>query len=260
MASGTSAASTSRHPGPLFEPLSDIDDDSGRSMRQAAAHATTSVRPADGVGDATMQGEEADSDPESDPDDPVIHTVPVFLTPALTDSLALLQYPHRPPALHTHHPLLPPSLRPEHGESGERPKSHRVTARYKPKVGQLELSIPLEVEAGRKEKRHNDDRAQRLGRGIQITDLGENGTVKSARALNGRVKKDSLLAYEEGNDTPLERISLSGETIPDQTWYACAVVKDSECEATFAVVAIRLSLYTRRGPPHAFDSHNADES
>lgn len=182
-----------------------------------------------------------DSEEDDDPDDPIVRTLPVFLTPALASSLALLQYPHRPPAFHTHHPLLPPSLRPENNSNNEEWESSaerrgaRVTARYKPKVGQLELSVPLEVREGLKEQRFNEERAKLLGRGIQDTDLGLEGSGRPKQSNNsgagasGSGQGGGMLAYEEGNDTPLERMTLQGETVPDQTWYTCAVLRDSEC-------------------------------
>ena len=230
-----------------FRPRAEVDETSakraaeehnGREPRKSRALETNTSHNENMHTSNDMQLDEADSEPDSDPEDPIIRILPVFLTPALTDSLALLQYPHRPPALHTQHPLLPPSLRPSDDERDTRPQSHKVTARYKPKVGQLELSVPLEISTGGEKSRYNVNRASDLGRGIQETDLGENGSGKSSRAVNGRGKNDSLLAYEEGNDTPLERISLAGETIPDQTWYACATVKDSKhCSALHLYVS-----------------------
>lgn len=171
-----------------------------------------------------------DSDEDSDPDDPIVSSLPVFLTPALTDTLALLQYPHRPPAHHTPHPLLPPSLRPQlDADHGRR----QILARYKPRVGHLELSVPLEVQHGQAQKRYNERRARELGRGVQSSDLGESDgqsgrTANGAGASSSNKRRDTMLAYEEGNDTPLQRMTLSGESLPDQTWYAAAVVKDSE--------------------------------
>ena len=177
--------------------------------------------------DASMQAADAisdDSEPDSDPDDPVVRSLPVYLTPALASSLALLQYPHRPPGVHHSHPLLPPSLRPDDALEAEdtRTAAERITARYKRDVGHLELSVPLEVQVGKQENRFNDERAKLLGRGQQETDLGENGSGKksSARSKPSR--------YEEGSSKTLHRVTLGGESMPDQTWYACAVVKDSE--------------------------------
>merc|ERR1712093_458900 len=165
----------------------------------------------EGDGDTNEPDPYYDSEEDDDPDDPIVRTLPVFLTPALASSLALLQ--------------------------------------YKPKVGQLELSVPLEVQEGRREQRFNEERAKLLGRGIQDSDLGAEGSGSGkAQQANGASSSRSgggrpTLAYEEGNDAPLERMTLHGETIPDQTWYACAVVKDNEVHLTPMTRTVQMRAY-----------------
>lgn len=219
----------------LFRPPSDSEDDEPKDegRRPPSPHKGKQRQRQDVKQDDDISGRGysnhvrmlVDEESDSDLDDPVIKTLPVFLTPALADSLALLQYPHRPPGRHPHHPLLPPSLRPDEGTPDDRPPTERVTARYKPKVGHLEMSVPLEAEAGRQERRFNEHRAQALGRGQQESDLGELGSSK-IKSTAGRGRREAQLAYEAGSDKPLRRMTLSGEPLPDQTWYACAIVKD----------------------------------
>lgn len=231
----------------LFRPISDDEDDAPpvASTSTSRARLAPSSPDLDADGDATMasatvaeNGEDdtaprevyEDSEPDSDPDDPLVSVLPVYLTPALSKHLALLQYPHRPPAYHTPYPLLPPSLRPdpENEDMGIRSARDRISARYKPKVGQLELSVPMEVREGKLKQRFNPERSEQLGQGQMDTDLTENGTKvqpKAAQGAAGRKKKEDV--FEKGSDKPLERMTLSGEAIPDQTWYACALLRDS---------------------------------
>jgi hypothetical protein len=244
-------ASTSAEAGPsrnrLFEPPFDSESDSGIvGSSNGGGNTTTSPRRRAGKGkdtaatsdeDVKMEGMDGTStheniyidseDEDSDPDDPVIKMLPVFLTPALAETLALIQYPHRPPAHHTAHPLLPPSLRPTDLDSDTRPAGEKISARYKPRVGQLELSVPLEVRAGLEEHRFNMARAKEFGRGVSKTDLGPTGTGSSVPG--GNTQSNNSNGYETGSGEMLKRMTLSGETMPDQTWYACAVLKDSEC-------------------------------
>lgn len=241
----TGSASYARR---LFVPPSDSEESEGsRSPRRRRA-GKEAARGGNGQdnnetfeADVKMEGGESaaaaatssaqiyiDSDDDSDPDDPVIKTLPVFLTPALANSLALIQYPDRPPAPHTVHPLLPPSLRPN-DEHDTRPSTERISARYKPKVGQLELSVPLEVQKGIEEHRYNVARARALGRGVSKNDLGPDGTGTnvSKSSTQGNSMTDDR-GFSRGNEEALKRMALTGETLPDQTWYACAVLKDSE--------------------------------
>lgn len=245
-APSTSASVTRK----LFAPPSDSESESGGTSpaRRRRAGKQPASRDDNDDDDVKMEGTGntstagggtgqiyIDSDDDSDPDDPVIKTLPVFLTPALADSLALIQYPYRPPAPHTVHPLLPPSLRPEDPEHDDRPASHKLSARYKPNVGQLELSIPLEVQTGMEEHRFNSQRARRLGRGVSKLDLGPLGTGTNVSANATSNSNSNMLddrGFARGSDEILKRISLLGETVPDQTWYACAVLKDSKlCNA-----------------------------
>lgn len=174
-----------------------------------------------------LYGSYDDSEEDSDPDDPIVRTLPVFLTPNLSKSLALLQYPQRHSVHHTKHPLLPPSLRPHDSRPDTRTPAERVSARYKPRVGQLELSVPLEVAEGRLRHRYNEERAYELGKGQQDSDLGEGGSKGKAPQANGHGRNRSPVGYEEGASRPLQRMTIAGETVPDQTWYTCAVLKDS---------------------------------
>lgn len=233
----------------LFRPPSDDEDDvppiAGPSSSQAH----------DAEGDVTMGGPSSpwqqqqrgddgdaiprdvyeDSEPDSDPDDPLVSVLPVYLTPALSKQLALLQYPHRPPAFHTPYPLLPPSLRPDTSIS-DRPARNRISARYKPKVGHLELSVPMEVKEGKLKQRFNVERSETLGRGQTDQDLTENGTIKPPSGKK-RQKMDGD-DYAEGSTKSLERMTLAGEAIPDQTWYACALLRDSMFDAPVPTRAI----------------------
>lgn len=179
-ASGSSSTANKQQQ-PLFNPpspLSDSEDEnengggqgggSSSRRRQTTGNAgggSSAVAVAvNGDGDVSMQGEDeqppygsyVDSESDSDPDDPIVKTLPVFLTPNLSRSLALLQYPQRHSVHHTKHPLLPPSLRPDDNRPDTRTPAERVSARYKPRVGQLELSVPLEVAEGRLRHRYND--------------------------------------------------------------------------------------------------------
>lgn len=252
-APSTSASAGTSFTRKLFAPPSDSESDGGgtgnngstsprrkRAGKQAASRNDAGDDNQEDVkmegtgGDTTSTGGQIyiDSDEDSDPDDPVIKSIPVFLTPALADSLALIQYPHRPPAPHTVHPLLPPSLRPEDPEHDDRPASHKLSARYKSRVGQLELSVPLEVQAGLQEHRFNYTRAKNLGRGVSKSDLGPSGTGTNVSASSSAAAQNSNMmddrGFARGSDEPLKRVSLVGETVPDQTWYACAVLKDSQ--------------------------------
>lgn len=204
------------------------------SSPQGSAFASGSGRTGGLYVDSSDEDDDDGYDTE-DPNDPVIKTLPVFLTPALANSLALLQYPHRPPAPHTSHPLVPPSLRPGPGEADTRPPSQRVSARYKSGVGQLELSVPLDVRQGVEEHRFNQDRAEDLGRGISKNDLGATGSGTAATSStasgsygNGATSYSDSRGFDSGNRGQLQRMTLLGETLPDQTWYTCAVLKDSE--------------------------------
>lgn len=246
--SARSASDRSR----LFEPPSDSESDGGNGSsnapRRRAGKEPARDMDEDDYGNTDVKMEPAsniaadngqiyvDSDDDSDSDDPVIKTLPVFLTPALAESLALIQYPHRPPAPHTVHPLLPPSLRPEDPEHDERPAGWKVSARYKPKVGQLELSVPLEVQAGMEEHRFNMERARALGRGVSKNDLGPlgSGTNVSASTTHANNNMMDDRGFSRGNEEPLKRMTLVGETLPDQTWYACAVLKDSRSPAVLS--------------------------
>lgn len=238
----------------LFAPPSDSESDGGGGTSPGRRRARAGKQAArnqddnddhDETQDVKMEGTAStstgtgqiyiDSDDNSDPDDPVIKTLPVFLTPALADSLALIQYPHRSPAPHTVHPLLPPSLRPEDPEHDDRPASQRVSARYKSKVGQLELSVPLEVKAGLEEHRFNYQRAKSLGRGVSKSDLGPSGSGTNVSANASTSQNNKMMddrGFARGSEEPLKRVSMLGETIPDQTWYACAVLKDSMSDHT----------------------------
>ena len=223
---------------PLFEPVSDGEDDAppvagpsnSGSPRRRDAEGDVSMQDANEQDAAEAREPYVDSEPDSDPEDPIVSSLPVFLTPALSKHLALLQYPQRPPAFHTSYPLLPPSLRPADSrdvDHSRRPARERISARYKPKVGQLELSIPMEVREGKQKQRFNVDRSETLGRGQTDQDLGENGTPKPPPGPGGKNKKE-VEEYMKGSEKPLERMTLAGEAIPDQTWYACALLRDSE--------------------------------
>jgi hypothetical protein len=119
-------------------------------------------------------------------------------------------------------------------------------------VGHLEVSVPIEVREGIRQQRYNEERARDFGRGIQATDLNENGNPEPIKTVNGTGKqKESMLLYEKGSDEPLERMLLAGETIPDQTWYACAIVKDSEFASSVLNLTLLTCGLTRRGPSHS---------
>jgi hypothetical protein len=142
----------------------------------------------------------------------------VYLSTQLQDKLALFQYPHRPPNPDPH-PLLPPSLR--------RPPA-KIDARIKPKVSQVELSVPLEVDEGVRQSRFSLEKAKEHGRGVKADDLAssaESGNkVKGGRG-RGRDLRDGSRGEEE---RILSKMTLQGDLVPDQTNYCVALLKDGQ--------------------------------
>lgn len=156
-----------------------------------------------------------DSDDSDTEDDPVIRTIPVFFTPALSKQTSLLCYPHKKPDTSTAFPLLPPSLR-------DVDHARQILARSKPDVGRLELSVPLEVESGQHAQRFNLDKARTYRQGVDARDLGAAGADLTRTAAKRRAALEGDLEGEK----PLERITFRGEVVPDQTNYCVGILKD----------------------------------
>lgn len=162
---------------------------------------------AESSGQTHQNGYSDDSDDELDP---VIKTIPVYFTPALAKQTSLLCYPHKKPDRSTPFPLLPPSLRDEH-------HARRILARSKPNVGRLEMSVPLEVDTGHSAQRFNIEKAKEYRQGVDARDLGATKEDKSRKRRNDE---------DLENEKPLERITLRGEAVPDQTNYCVGILKD----------------------------------
>ncbi|KAH8923186.1 hypothetical protein BT69DRAFT_1334068 [Atractiella rhizophila] len=133
-------------------------------------------------------------DADDDPSDPIIKRLPVFLNPTFsgTPSLALLQYPSRPPKPYTNHPLLPPVLRDD--------PDGAIKARYKPINSHMELSLPLE----HMNRRWNDSKAEEWGKGVE--------------GWEDKKKKGGKL----------ERMSMTSEIVPGMTNYFVGVMRGDE--------------------------------
>lgn len=154
---------------------------------------------------------------DSDEDDPVLKTIPVYFTPALSKQTALLCYPHKKPDTSTPFPLLPPSLR-------DVDHARQILSRAKPDVGRLEMSVPLEVESGQNASRFNLDKAREYRLGVDGRDLGASGADIGRTAAKRRQALEGDLEGEK----PLERITFRGEVVPDQTNYCVGILKDGK--------------------------------
>ncbi|KAI5480852.1 DNA-directed RNA polymerase III subunit RPC5-like protein [Pseudohyphozyma bogoriensis] len=172
---------------------------------------------------------DSDDDMDSDgDDDPIVKRLPVYYTPHYLSSLTLLQYPDRPPRPNTHHPLLPPSLRP----AGSGDPGAKISARYKPKSQHLEIEIPIE----RDPERWNEDDAKEFGRGMPEPE----GKGKEKEKKKGRQRKvtteeeeeERKRLEEEREARRLDKIVLGSQAVPDVTNYLVGVVKDDSLHLT----------------------------
>jgi hypothetical protein len=100
---------------------------------------------------------------------------------------------HKPAEPTTNQPLLPNALR-------GRSDAPKVEARTKLETGRLELSVPLEGEHGLAEGRLNKERVKELATGLDSDDQA----------------------------VTLDRITLRGEFVPDQSNYTVAVFKEGK--------------------------------
>lgn len=164
----------------------------------------------------TQPDSDSDSD-ESDSDDPVLKTIPVYFTPALSKHTSLLCYPHKKPDTSTPFPLLPPSMR-------DVDHARQTLARAKPNVGRLEMSVPLEVQQGTESRRFNVDKAKHYRQGVDGRDLG----ASYEDVTKSSTKRRAALEGDVADEKPLERISMRGEAVPDQTNYCIGILKDGQ--------------------------------
>jgi DNA-directed RNA polymerase-3 subunit RPC5 len=101
----------------------------------------------------------------------------------------------------------------------------------KPNVGQVEISVPLEVEEGSRQSRFSLEKAKTHGKGVKDSDLGSgSNTARKSRDRRGD---------EDDEERVLSRMTLRGEVVPDQTNYCVALLKDGQ-----AHLSLSLSSYT----------------
>ena len=81
----------------------------------------------------------------------------------------------------------------------------------------------MEVEIGSREGRFDKIRAGEFHVGLTPTDLGSDKV-----ASKGKKKDAQTMAEQDDISKPLQRVTLRGETVPDQTNYCVAVIKDRE--------------------------------
>lgn len=138
-------------------------------------------------------------------------------------ALTLLQYPFKTQNPSTSHPLLPPSLRPEHPSNPQQPQQQhqhllaQIHAKYKPGVRSLKLDLPLETKIGIQENRFSDERAREFARGVQ-----ENKNSLS-QSIGFNKKHHNPLNDDECD--PLDTISLGSTLIPEQANYAVGILR-----------------------------------
>lgn len=170
---------------------------------------------------------DTDSDGDSSSDDeldPIVKRLPVYYTPHYLSSLALLQYPDRPPRPDTRHPLLPPTLRPNHDPPPESFRS-KLAAKYKPNTQHLELNIPIE----RQPDRYNDEQAKLFAQGVLDEDKQDDGTGKKRKKSKQQLheeQEERARKDEEKERRRLDHITYSASSVPDVTNYLVGVIKD----------------------------------
>lgn len=92
-------------------------------------------------------------------------------------------------------------------------------ARYKPGVRHLALDVPLEVRQGTDEERFNDERARHFARGLPQS---QKASSKGKRPARGHDFDD------DDDPDPLSRITLSSQSVPEQTHYVVGIRRDDE--------------------------------
>lgn len=131
--------------------------------------------------------------------------MPLYFTTELAEHLTLLQYPHRWKSTHANY-------------DSERPivvksqPSRPVYARMKPKVGSLELSVPIE---GPGYASYSDAKGKEMGRGVESADLGGPSALPGKKRANPEDEK------------ALERMTFRADSLADQTNYCIAIVQES---------------------------------
>jgi hypothetical protein len=139
--------------------------------------------------------------------------MPVYFTTELAEYLSLLQYPHRwKHQLNNYSPDVPLA-----------PKSQArraLQARTKPKVGALELSVPIE---GPTFASYSNAKGAEMGKGVEATDLA------GPKAQGG---KKRVNPEETG---PLERMAFRAEPLADQTNYCVGLLANGAPRALLVV-------------------------
>ncbi|GAA6001863.1 hypothetical protein JCM10207_002356 [Rhodosporidiobolus poonsookiae] len=177
--------------------------------------------------DVPMDDEPAlPSDDDDDEDDPVVRRLPVYYSPQFLHSLALLQYPDRPPHPDSAHPLLPPSLQPDWANDPAQ-SAGKLSTKYKPKTQHLEITVPMEKHPDR----WNEDTAKVLAQGVV-----EDRDRERERAQEGkrgrRKRKDAAddedeQRYKEDKEARrLDKMVLASTGVPEVTSYLVGVVKN----------------------------------
>ncbi|ORY73406.1 DNA-directed RNA polymerase III subunit Rpc5 [Leucosporidium creatinivorum] len=171
---------------------------------------------------------DTDSDSSSSSEDeldPIVKRLPVYYTPHYLSSLTLLQYPDRPPRPDTRHPLLPPTLRPDHDPAPD-PTRSKLAAKYKPHTQHLELQIPIERAA----ERYNEEQAKLFAQGVlEEEGAGDEGTGKKRKKSKQQVHEEAeerARKEEEKERRRLDHITYSASSVPDVTNYLVGIVKD----------------------------------
>lgn len=156
--------------------------------------------------------------------DPVVKRLPVYYTPHYLNSLTLLQYPDRPPRPDTRHPLLPPSLRPDHDPPPRDPARSTLHAKYKPLTQHLEVKVPIE----RQRDMYNDDKAKEFAQGVLDDGKDEQGGKKRKKGKQAEDEDERQRREEEKDRRRLDSITYSSASVPDVTNYLVGIVKDGQ--------------------------------
>ncbi|KEI40775.1 uncharacterized protein L969DRAFT_93307 [Mixia osmundae IAM 14324] len=214
-------------------PRSAIDaDGNDRTPLDVAEVPDTAMHGVDGSEDApALPAAQIHTDLDHDP---IVKSLPVYLVPNLASKLALLQYPHKPARVggkpaHKQ-PLLPPCYR----ELTDVPKTY---ARYKPRSGQLELSIPLEGKNGQKYERFDREKAEKYAKGEE----------------NSKDRFMAAQAADEPDQHLLQRTSMKGDINPDQTQYFVAAITNDEIHLTPLCSTLQMRVNPAYIEPHDDD-------
>lgn len=178
--------------------------------------------------------------------DPILKRLPVYYTAHYLSSLTLLQYPDRPPRPDTRHPLLPPTLRPDHDPPPE-PARSKLQAKYKPNSQHLEINIPIE----RQPDRYNDEQARVFAQGILDDDnKHDDGSGKKRKKSKQQLHEEAeerARKEEEKERRRLDHITYSASSVPDVTNYLVGVIKDGSSLSPLALSSSALA----NSPPYS---------